>query len=178
LNHEGHRSLALLRWGLVPSWSKDAKISFTTFNARAETVATAPAFRAPFKRQRCLVPADGFYEWKQLDAKTKQPYAITTTAAHPFAFAALWDRWQSPTTPEVLETFTILTTAANAAVAPIHNRMPVILAPDDYNRWLSPTEIAPLDLLRSLPDAGITSWQVARDVGNVRNNSPSLLAPI
>ncbi len=172
------RELALLRWGLIPFWAKDAKIGYSTINAKAETLATAPAFRAALKRRRCLVPADGFYEWQPLDTKTKQPWAITLKDGSPFAFAGLWDTWKDKTTGQPLETYTIITTEPNELTAKLHNRMPVILAPRDYERWLAPADPArlPIDLLRPFDADLMTSWKVSPAVGNVRNNSPDLCA--
>lgn len=172
------RELALLRWGLIPFWAKDAKIGYSTINAKAETLATAPAFREALKRRRCLVPADGFYEWQPLDTKTKQPWAITLKDGSPFAFAGLWDTWKDKTTGQPLETYTIITTEPNELTAKLHNRMPVILAPRDYERWLAPADPArlPIDLLRPFDADLMTSWKVSPAVGNVRNNSPDLCA--
>ena len=178
----GAREFALLRWGLVPFWAKDAKIGYSTINARAEEVANKPAFREALRKRRCLVPADAFYEWAKRDAKTKQPFAFGLRSREPFAFAGLWERWrpkegEAPGT--YLETFTILTTDANEVLEPVHNRMPVILEPRDYDRWLEPAivERLPVDLLRPFPAEQMLSWQVGERVGNVRNNDPELLAP-
>jgi len=173
----GDRRFGLKRWGLVPAWAKDAKMAYATINAKAETVATKPAFREALKRRRCLVPADAFYEWTKLDAHAKQPYAIALQSGEPFAFAGLWDRWKNEGTGQELETFTIITTEPNELMAPIHNRMPVIIAPRDYDRWLEPgdQQRPPLDLLRPYGAELMTSWRVGPDVGNVRNNYPELL---
>jgi putative SOS response-associated peptidase YedK len=174
----GAREIALLRWGLIPYWAKDAKIGYRTINAKAETVATAPAFRDAFKRRRCLVPADAFYEWQALDAKHKQPFAIALTSREPYGFAGLWERWQDPATQQTLETFSIITTDANALVAPLHSRMPVILEPRDYDRWLDTTTTPPpTPLLRSITADPNSAWKVDKAVGNVRNDRPDLLAP-
>ena len=132
----GMREIVLMRWGLIPYWSKDAKIGYSTINAKAETVATAPAFREAFRRRRCLVPADAFYEWQTLDPKHKQPFAIALASREPYGFAGLWERWKDPETREWLETFSIITTDPNQVVAPLHNRMPVIIERKDYARWL------------------------------------------
>ncbi len=171
----GQREIVLMRWGLIPYWSKDAKIAYSTINARAETVATAPAFRDAFKQRRCLVPADAFYEWQKLDPKHKQPFAIALASREPYGLAGLWERWKDPTTHEWLETFTIITTDANEVVAPLHNRMPVMLARKDYARWLDPAEPPPLDLLRPFPAELMTAWKVDQAVGNVRNDTAQLL---
>jgi putative SOS response-associated peptidase YedK len=170
------RELALLRWGLIPFWAKDAKISYTTINAKAEAVATRPAFREALKCRRCLVPADGFYEWQAVDAKTKQPWAIALKDSSSLAFAGLWDTWKDKTTGLPLETYTIITTEPNELTSKLHDRMPVILAPRDYDRWLAPADPArlPIDLLRPFDPGRMASWKVSSAVGNVRNNSPDL----
>jgi putative SOS response-associated peptidase YedK len=130
--------LRWLRWGLIPAWAKDPKIGYKLINARAETVAEKPSFRNAFRQQRCLIPADGFYEWQQVEGnRHKQPYFIGLQHELPFAFAGLYERWDSPD-GETIDTCTIITTAANEAIAPIHNRMPVILAPQEYSQWLNP----------------------------------------
>ena len=130
------RELALLRWGLIPSWSKDPAIGNRLINARAETVQEEPSFRNAFRRHRCLIPTNGFYEWQRRE-RGKQPYFVRMRDGRVFAFAGLWDRWESPD-KDVIETCTILTTAANTVLAPIHGRMPVILPQAEYARWLDP----------------------------------------
>ncbi len=174
----GKRELSLLRWGLVPFWAKDTKIAYNTINARAEEAAAKPAFREAMKKRRCLVPADAFYEWKRLEPRTKQPFAVALKSGKPFAFAGLWESWW-PKDGEALETFTILTTDPNEVMEPIHNRMPVILEPDDYDRWLNPGDPMrlPVDLLRPYNAEPMTAWPVSERVGNVRNNNPELLGP-
>jgi putative SOS response-associated peptidase YedK len=176
----GERQLAMMRWGLVPWWAKDVKIGFSSINARAESLTTSPAFREAFERRRCLVPADWFYEWMKLDAKTKQPYAIALKDGALFAFAGLWDSWKDRKTGLRLETFSIVTTDPNELMQPLHDRMPVILAPKDYERWLAPVDPAhlPVDLLRPYAADAMTAWKVGKAVGNVNNNNPSLVAPI
>lgn len=181
----GQREVALLRWGLVPNWAKDAQIGYSTINARAEEVASKPAYREALKRRRCLVPADAFYEWQRVDAKTKQPLAFALASGEPYAFAGLWESWRpkEPAGPTAsvtpLETFTILTTDPNELMEPVHNRMPVILAPQDYDRWLEPGDAArlPFDLLRPYPAERMKAWPVSDRVGNVRNDDAELLAP-
>jgi len=172
----GGREFALARWGLVPFWARDAKLSYTTINARAEEAARKPAYREALKKRRCLVPADAFYEWHKVGAKTKQPFAIAMKSGEPCALAGLWERWQPPDAPP-LETFTILTTDPNEIMEPIHDRMPVILEPRDYQRWLEPGDPArpPVDLLRPFPAEKMNAWPVGARVGNVRNNDPELL---
>jgi putative SOS response-associated peptidase YedK len=134
----GKRRLVALRWGLIPAWAKDAEIGYSTINAMAETVATEPAFRDAFACRRCLVPADGFYGWKQLDAdgKTKQPYRFIMADGSPMAFAGLWEQWNDPANGETVRTFAIITGKPNALCAPTHNRMPVILDAADWQTWL------------------------------------------
>ena len=174
----GEREFALLRWGLVPFWAKDAKIGYSTINARSEEAAAKPAFRDALRKRRCLIPADAFYEWARTDAKNKQPFAFALKSGEPYAFAGLWERWR-PKEGEALETFTILTTDANEILEPIHNRMPVILEPKEYDRWLEPgsAERPPVDLLRPFPAERMIAWPVSERVGNVRNNDAELLAP-
>jgi putative SOS response-associated peptidase YedK len=175
----GQREIALLRWGLVPYWSKDSKIGYSTINAKAETITSAPAFREAIRHRRCLVPADAFYEWQRLDAKAKQPFAIALTSGEPYAFAGVWERWRDPQIREPLETFTVITTEANEVLKPLHDRMPVILEPRDYERWLAPADPAqlPVDLLRSYDSDRMKAWKVDPRVGNVKNDDPELLLP-
>jgi putative SOS response-associated peptidase YedK len=131
------RIFGLMRWGLVPYWAKDQSFGMKTINAMAETAADKPAFRDSLKRRRCLIPADGFYEWKRIGAKEKQPYNIGLASGSVFAFAGLWDRWRDPNN-SILESCTILTTRPNALVADVHDRMPAILREEDYECWLDP----------------------------------------
>jgi putative SOS response-associated peptidase YedK len=163
------RELALLRWGLIPSWSKDPAIGNRLINARAETVREKPSFRNAFKRHRCLIPASGFYEWLRWE-RGKQPYFVRMCDSHTFAFAGLWDRWESPD-EGVIETCAILTTAANAVLAPIHDRMPVIVPSGEYDRWLDPSPKDP-DSLTSLLVPFPPEEMVAYPV-NPRVNAPS-----
>jgi putative SOS response-associated peptidase YedK len=128
------RELTMLRWGLIPSWAKDPKIAHSLINARAETAAEKPAFRSAFKRRRCLIPSDGFYEWKKV-GKQKLPLHIRRRDEAPFAFAGLWEIWRPPE-GDPIETCAILTTTANEVVAPLHHRMPVILPPEHFDAWL------------------------------------------
>ncbi|HTV53332.1 MAG TPA: SOS response-associated peptidase [Terriglobia bacterium] len=177
LNQENSaREIALMRWGLIPFWAKDAKVGYSTVNAKDETVTTSAMFREAIKHRRCLIPADGFYEWKPIDAKTKQPYAIGLKDGTLFAFAGLWERWTDKATRLPLETFTIITTGPNELTAPIHDRMPVILAPKDYERWMAPADPAqlPIDLLRPYDADQMKAWKVGAAVGNVHNNMPDL----
>jgi putative SOS response-associated peptidase YedK len=172
------RECALLRWGLVPSWAKEMTQSASTINARAETLLEKPTFRTPFRRRRCLVPADGFYEWKATGQKHKQPFAIRPADGNPLAFAGLWDRWQSPE-GEVLESMTVVTTSANELLRPLHERMPVILPREHYALWLDPKE-KPEDLLSLLlpyPDNLLTLTAVSPYVSNARHEGPRCLEP-
>jgi putative SOS response-associated peptidase YedK len=142
------RRLGLVKWGLIPFWAKDSTIGNRLINARAESAAEKPAFRSAFKSKRCLVPADGYYEWKKMKGGQKQPYLARNADGTPFAFAGLWERWRAPE-DEVIESCTILTTDANDLTQPIHDRMPVILKPEDYDLWLDPQVKAP-NLLKPL----------------------------
>ncbi len=168
-----------MRWGLVPYWSKDAKVGLRTINAKAETITTAPAFREAIKRRRCLVPADAFYEWQKLDAKVKQPFAIALKSGEPYAFAGVWERWKDPKAAEHLETFALITTDPNELVASLHDRMPVIIEPKDYDRWLTPGDPAqpPLDLLRPFPSEQMRARKVDARVGDVKNDDERLIQP-
>jgi putative SOS response-associated peptidase YedK len=172
----GKRGFALMRWGLVPFWAQDARIAYATINARAEEAAWKPAYREALKKRRCLVPADAFYEWQRLGVRSKKPFAIALKSGEPYAFAGLWERWL-PKDGKTLETFTILTTDPNEVMEPIHNRMPVILRPEDYDRWLEPGDPGrpPVNLLRPYPAEAMRAWPVSERVGNVRNNEPGLL---
>lgn len=168
---------AILRWGLVPSWAKDTSIAAKMINARAETVAEKPAFKKAFQRRRCLLPADGFYEWQTIDGK-KQAFRIRFADGEPFAFAGLWERWMDAQGNE-LETCAIVTTDAAPAIAEIHHRMPVILDPDRFSTWLGGGMDAAQALLR--PYGGsrtLESFPVDRRVNDVRNDDKDLLAPI
>jgi putative SOS response-associated peptidase YedK len=158
----------------VPFWAKDAKSAISTINARAEEAATKPAFREALKMRRSLVPADAYYEWRRLGAKTKHPFAFALASGEPYAFAGLWETWQPPE-GALLETFTILTTAPTSLTKPIHDRMPVIVEPKDYDRWMNPSTAPPLDLLRPYAANQMRAWPVGEQVGNMRNNSPNLL---
>jgi putative SOS response-associated peptidase YedK len=175
------RTLDALRWGLVPFWAKDIKIGYSLINAKAETVAEKPAFREAFKSRRCLIAADGFYEWKKLDAKTKQPYAIAMKDRSLFGFAGLWERWTDKASGEVVRSCTIITTTPNEVCAPIHDRMPVIVAPEDYAKWLGEDEVDPVRLLQTLRPFSaekMTCSPVDRRVGNVKNDEAALIEPV
>jgi putative SOS response-associated peptidase YedK len=173
----GEREVAMMRWGLIPAWCKDVKLlGVSTINAKAQSIMLKPMWRQPFKKRRCLVPADAFYEWQKIDAKTKQPFAFAMKDNAPFAFAGVWERWMAPDSKPV-DSFAIITTDPNELTATVHNRMPVIVAPSDYRRWLTrdDEEQPPLDLLRPYYAEEMTAWKVRREAGNVRNNEAGLL---
>jgi putative SOS response-associated peptidase YedK len=168
------RIFALMRWGLVPYWAKDISIGNKAINAVSETAAEKPVFREAIRRRRCLIPADGFYEWKRIGPKLKQTYNIGLPDDQLFAFAGLWDRWNNPEGNPV-ETCTILTTQANALVADIHNRMPVILSPEDYDRWLDPGVSDPAqvaDLLKPYDPRLMRKYPVSDFVNRPDNEGP------
>jgi putative SOS response-associated peptidase YedK len=160
----GERSLDLVRWGLVPHFAKDLKGGARLINARCETVATTPAFRGAWgKNRRCLVPVDGFYEWRR-EGTVKQPYAVSL-ADEPMALAGLWENWKDSATGEWVRTFTILTTAPNELIAPFHDRMPVIVPEADWERWLAGEDAT--DLLGPFPAARMRMWPVSTAVNKV-----------
>lgn len=175
---DGEQRLVEMRWGLIPSWSKEAHVSFSTINARAETVTTSPAFRGPFKRRRCLVPASGFYEWRRI-AQGKQPYCIRLRGGEPFAFAGLYDIWRGADGSE-LYSYTIITTTPNELVAPIHNRMPAILRRADEAAWLAedadPARL--LSLLAPYPAERMETFAVSRALNNPMHDDPMLARPL
>jgi putative SOS response-associated peptidase YedK len=173
----GERELVTLRWGLVPSWAKDIDIGARMINARAETLADKPSFRAAFKERRCLIVADGFYEWQARPKGAKQPWFITVADARPFAFAGLWEEWWGAGST-LVETCTIVTTEANAALRPIHARMPAILPADRFEAWLDPAAAA-TDLKALLaPYAGeMATRPVGRRVNAVGNDDPGCVEP-
>jgi|SRR5665213_233205 len=179
-SHTEGRALDMLRWGLIPFWAKDRKIGYTTINAMAETVASKATFREAFKKRRCLIVADGFYEWAKIGPKEKQPYLIQMRDRSPFAFAGLWEYWKDKTTDEIVESTTIITTDANSVSAPIHNRMPVILTTMDYPKWLA-EEPATQDelqaMLKPFDPKGMEAIRIGPRIGNVRNNDANLIEP-
>ena len=176
----GSRTLDMMRWGLIPYWAKDVKIGFSTINAMAETVDTKPVFREAFRRRRCLVPVDNFYEWKKLGPKEKQPYAIGLKGGGIMALAGLWENWKSPT-EEWVRSFTVITCPPNALCAEVHDRMPVVLPPEAWPALLGEEPAEP-DRLKALlvpyPADGMTMWPVSARVGSVKNNDPSLIEAI
>jgi putative SOS response-associated peptidase YedK len=171
----GERQLDLLKWGLLPNWTKDPAKARCPINARAETVASSGMFREAFARRRCLVPAGAFYEWIKTGGP-KMPYALARTDGQPMAFAGLWEgfRWPSG---EVSRTFAIITTDANELMRPIHNRMPVILEPDDWPAWLGETAGDPATLLHPPAEDVLRAWPVSLRVNAPRNNDAGLLDP-
>jgi putative SOS response-associated peptidase YedK len=174
----GARHFALVRWGLIPSWVKDPKTFTLLINARAETVAEKPAFRNALKRRRCLIPADGFFEWKR-EGAAKQPYFIHHRDGTPMTFAGLWETWMGPNGEE-METAAIITTQANTVLGAIHDRMPVILAPSVFDTWLDPqtTADAVSALMVPAPDDQIEMFAVSSAVNRVANDDPRNLEPI
>jgi putative SOS response-associated peptidase YedK len=172
------RIITLHQWGLVPSWARDPALGGRLANARAETVAEKPSFRGPFRRSRCIIPATAFYEWQARPGQAKQPYCIRAAEGILLAFAGLRSRWEGP--DGALDTCTIITTSANGVMAPIHDRMPVILAAGDYAAWLDP-DAAPARLqalLRPCPEAFLQAYPVGPRVGNARTEGPELMAPL
>lgn len=169
-----------LHWGLIPFWAKDPKIGSRMVNARAETLAIKPSFKNIFKRRRCLILANGYYEWTGPKGD-KQPYYITKTSDEPFGFGGLWDTWTDKVTGTTIQSCTIITSEASLSIAHISNRMPVILTPDLYQSWLDP-ELRDLDELHGILELGkIEQFKfhpVSRDVNSTRNNSPDLVQPI
>ncbi len=171
---DGAREAVELRWGLIPSWAKDPAIGSRMINARAEGLADKPSFRAAFRRRRCLVPADGFYEWQALAGRRKQPYFIRLVSGVPLGLAGLWEHWKSPA-GDTVATFTIVTTAANAQLQGIHDRMPVVVARADQEEWLSsPNPSALLAPWRGEPFALVP---VSPRVNDLANDDPALIEP-
>jgi putative SOS response-associated peptidase YedK len=180
LPNDGKNKADFFTWGLIPAWAKDPTIGARLLNARAETLAEKPSFRGSYRYKRCLIPADGFYEWKKLPGQgAKIPYRITLKDQRPFAFAGLWDEWLSPDGSQV-KSCVIITTAPNALVAETHDRMPVILHPQDYDAWLSPEARPPQDLqslLAAFPAEEMSAHPVTRLVNNARLDTPEMIQP-
>ena len=177
--NDGERRGELMRWGLVPSWAKDIKIGNRMINAVSETAASKPAFRSAFRRRRCLVLADGFFEWRK-EGKQRIPLYFSQKSGEPMAFAGLWENWQSPE-GEWIRSCTILTTAANSFIEPIHNRMPVILSAETEPLWLDPLTDTPANLeplLLPAPPELLDAVEVSPTVNNVRNHGPDCIAPV
>jgi putative SOS response-associated peptidase YedK len=174
------REVRLFHWGLIPFWAKDEKIGYRTINARSETVEIKPAFRAAFTHRRCLIPASGFYEWKAASSG-KQPYCIRPEAAPLFAFAGLYEHWQSARGDRVIDSCTIIVTEADQALRPIHDRMPVILQPEQFSDWLNPDEreVAKLKaLISNPPHPAMEAYPVSKSVGDPRFDDVSCIHPL
>ncbi len=173
---DGKRHFALVRWGLLPSWVKDPKIFTLLINARGESAAEKPAFRAAMRRRRCLIPADGFYEWKAVGGR-KQPFFVRAKSGGPLAFAGLWETWTGPNGEE-LETAAIVTTRANRTLAPIHDRMPVILAPEAFDLWLDGAKVDAATasaLIAPAPDNLLESYEISTAANRTANDHPKLV---
>jgi putative SOS response-associated peptidase YedK len=179
VQHADRRAVVRYRWGLVPHWAEDARIAGRTFNARAETIAVTPAFRGAFRRRRCLVPVDSFYEWKREDG-IRQPYRILRGDGRPLVLAGLWAGRRDPVDGAVRRTFTIVTTTANDAIAELHDRMPVILPQASWATWLAGAgaDIGELHGLLVPSTEPLEAYPVVRLVNNVRNDGPELVAPL
>jgi len=180
VQREDRRAVTTYRWGLIPHWSNDAGGAAGRINARAETVAVTPAFREAFLRHRCLVPVDSFYEWRHEDG-VRQPYRIVRTDGRPLVLAGLWAGWKDPADGAIRRTFTIVTTRANTRIAALHDRMPVVLGPEAWPRWLDPRAADPGELhamLVTAEDEPLDVYPVVRLVNNVRNDGPELIAPL
>ena len=174
----GERAAVFFRWGLIPSWSKEIKIGDRLINARAETVAEKPAFRSAFRKRRCLIPATGFYEWQKRDG-FKQPYHVHRVDDQPFCFAGLWEHWEN--TGQSIQSCTILTTAANDLMAPIHDRMPVILPADAFAAWLDhrisdPVRLKPL--LQACSKEHLVAERISTRVNSPAHDDPACIKPI
>ena len=180
VQRDDRRAITSYRWGLIPHWATDASGAASRINARAETVAVTPAFRDSFLRRRCLVPVDSFYEWRREEG-VRQPYRIVRTDGSPLVLAGLWSGWKDPADGSIRRTFTIVTTRANSQIAELHNRMPAVLGPDVWPRWLDSRNADPDELHAMLVSAESTPldvYPVVRLVNNVRNDGPELIAPL
>jgi putative SOS response-associated peptidase YedK len=175
----GERTLDRLWWGLIPYWNKDEKGGRKPINAKGETVATLPTFRDAYAKRRCILPIDNFFEWKAIKGeKVKQPYAIAMKSGEPFGLAAIWENWQRPGTDEWVRTFAVITCPANELMSEIHDRMPVIVPPASYDRWLSSVEPDPRDLLIPFSSERMNIWPISTRVNKVTNDDQDLLAPL
>jgi putative SOS response-associated peptidase YedK len=176
-NHQsGERSLDLLKWGLIPYWCKDPKGGRKPINAKADTVANLPMFREAYSGRRCILPVDGFFEWRAAQGG-KQPYAIAMKNRSPFGIAGIWENWKDPASGEWLCTFAVITVPANALVSQIHDRMPAVLKPESYDRWLG-IEPDPRDLLISFPAELMSMWSISKRVNTPKNDDGALLEPV
>jgi putative SOS response-associated peptidase YedK len=172
----GERTLDRLSWGLISHWCQDASGGRRPINAKAETVAALPSFRDAYRRRRCLLPVDNFFEWKAIKgARAKQPYAIAMKSGEPFGLAAIWENWQRPGSEEWVRTFAVITTAANELVSDIHDRMPVIIPPVAYERWLSTMEPDARDLLVPFPSEPMRIWPISTRVNKPENDDEQVL---
>ena len=172
---EGKRVMHLLRWGLVPNWVKDPGVGAKLSNARGETVAEKPSFRDAFNRRRCLVPADGFYEWKA-EGRQKQPYFFSLKSGEPFALGGVWESWRAPN-GDVLRTCCLITTGPNEIMLQVHDRMPVIVSPNDYAAWLTGEAVDALDLVRPYPPDEMQAWAVNKRVSRSGEEGADLILP-
>jgi putative SOS response-associated peptidase YedK len=172
----GRRELVMMRWGLIPFWAKDPKIGNRLINARAESVPDKPAFREAFMARRCLVPTSGFYEWLKSPGG-RQPYCIGFKDGRPFALAGLWESWKDRQSGERLQTFTIITGEPNEVAGKIHDRMPVIIDPADFDHWLT-AAVPPADLLKPYPGAEMAAYPVSKAVNSPAPDDPSLIEPL
>lgn len=174
----GARHLDRLWWGLIPHWVKEPQPKLKPINATAQRVVTAPMFRAAYAKHRCIVPVDGFFEWSKAKAKgPKQPFAIAMSSGAPFALAGIWESWRHPESADIVRTFCIITTEANEMVADVHDRMPVILDPADYDRWLSPLDPDPRELLVPHSAEPMAMWPVSPRVNSAANDDAAILEP-
>jgi putative SOS response-associated peptidase YedK len=177
---QSERQAEYMRWGLIPFWAKDKKIGYRMINARGETVAEKPSFRTALRKRRCLILADGFYEWQKLGDKQKRPMRIALKSGEPFAFAGLWESWKDPE-GETIKSCTIITTEANEYLSPIHHRMPVILPQEQESFWLDKEVEDPLALasvIASYPADKMDAFEVSTLVNNVRNKGPEVMDPV
>jgi putative SOS response-associated peptidase YedK len=180
VQREDRRAIRAYRWGLIPHWAESAKVGSRMFNARAETLAASPVFRDAFRRRRCLVPVDSFYEWRR-EGRIRQPFRVVRADGRPFALAGLWAGWHDPETDEVRRSFTIVTTGPNELMRAIHNRMPVVVPEAAWDRWLDPSLPDPGELqglLVPAEDGSLEAFEVSRAVNDVRNDGPGLILPI
>jgi putative SOS response-associated peptidase YedK len=176
---DGKRQFALMRWGLLPSWVKDPRIFSLLINARGESVCDKPAFRNAMKRRRCLIPADGFYEWKAIGGGRKQPFYVRAKSGQPLAFAGLWETWEGPNGEE-LDTATIITTRTNRALAPHFDRMPVIVPPEAFDLWLDGATVDAKTaeaIIQPAPDDLLEAYPVSTTVNRTANDNPKLVEP-
>jgi len=175
----GKRSLDRVWWGLIPFWIGEVSGGQRSINARAETITTLPSFRSAYKRRRCLLPIDNFFEWRAIKGeKSKQPFAIAMKSGDPFALAAIWENWQRPGTEDWVRTFAVVTCPANELMAEIHDRMPVIVPPEAYERWLANMEPDPRDLLVPFPSEPMKVWPISTRVNRPANDDAAILEPV